>query len=214
MFKLFKVGSVWQMYLCCPLVDREEPWFVRCTSGPPDLQLNLLLTSRRTAPVRDTEKQEQQLYHIFTFDYITIHFQSSTSDRFLRHSLYSPSLFDFSGLVSWCIPEQKNKQKTRCDVELTASLHRKTSRVSVASCSSSFISRTNWRRWTPRAAHQSLSCVLFNQLHLKLYQSNQSENTQHKYYYNYSVFYRKEERDSHFMAVVIGSWKWWFWRRR
>lgn len=194
-------------------------WWTEKSHGLFDVPLSLLIYSwifcwqAEEQLLWDTEKKEQ-LYHIFTFDYITIHFQSSTSDRFLRHSLYSPSLFDFSGLVSWCIPEQKNKQKTRCDVELTASLHRKTSRVSVASCSSSFISRTNWRSWTPRAAHHSFSCVLFNQLHLKLYQSNQSENTQHKYYYNYSVFYRKEERDSHFMAVVIGSWKWWFWRQR
>lgn len=195
-------------------------WWTEKSHGLFDVPLSLLIYSwifcwqAEEQLLWETQKKKEQLYHIFTFDYITIHFQSSTSDRFLRHSLYSPSLFDFSGLVSWCIPEQKNKQKTRCDVELTASLHRKTSRVSVASCSSSFISRTNWRSWTPRAAHQSLSCVLFNQLHLKLYQSNQSENTQHKYYYNYSVFYRKEERDSHFMAVVIGSWKWWFWRRR
>lgn len=213
MFKLFKVGSVWQMYLCCPLVDREEPWFVRCTSEPPDLQLNLLLTSRRTAPVRHRKKRTTTL----SYFYIWLYYNSFSIQHFWQvpttYFIFSISLW-FFGLVSWCIPEQKNKQKTRCDVELTASLHRKTSRVSVASCSSSFISRTNWRSWTPRAAHQSLSCVLFNQLHLKLYQSNQSENTQHKYYYNYSVFYRKEERDSHFMAVVIGSWKWWFWRRR
>lgn len=51
------------MYLCCPLVDREEPWFVRCTSEPPDLQLNLLLTSRRTAP--ETQKKKNNNFIIF-----------------------------------------------------------------------------------------------------------------------------------------------------
>lgn len=74
----------------------------------------------------------------------------------------------FSFLMLQCALIQ-NKMKMKYGLSLTASLHRKTSSVSVASSSFSFITRTNCSNWTPRAADEKTRDITLRDLFQRKY---------------------------------------------